>query len=144
MQTFIYCRVTLHVSGVTAPIIRSTKNIPNFCHNLAPVTQYFIHIRYKFQSNTTVFLTKCSYGNMFRLYWVIIRPSKEQIQCINIYSAFWDPKRVWDPRMHYKYWNIGSVLWKAWWLLIRVQTCCRKNISIINCCVWLRFIPCMN
>jgi hypothetical protein len=28
----------------------------------------------------------------------IIRPSKEQIQCITIYSAFWDPKRlsVWD------------------------------------------------
>ena len=26
MQTFIYCKVTLHVSGVTAPIIRSTKN----------------------------------------------------------------------------------------------------------------------
>ena len=26
MQTFIYCRVTLHVSGLTAPIIRSTKN----------------------------------------------------------------------------------------------------------------------
>jgi len=26
MQTFIYCRVTLHVSGVTAPIIRRTKN----------------------------------------------------------------------------------------------------------------------
>ena len=23
---FIYCTVTLHVSGVTAPIIRSTKN----------------------------------------------------------------------------------------------------------------------
>ena len=23
---FIYCKVTLHVSGVTAPIIRSTKN----------------------------------------------------------------------------------------------------------------------
>jgi len=27
MQTFIYCRVTLHVSGVTAPIIRSTKTV---------------------------------------------------------------------------------------------------------------------
>ena len=40
---------------------------------------------------------------MFRLYWVIIRPSKGQIQCIKIYSAFWDPKRVWDPRMRYKF-----------------------------------------
>jgi len=26
MQIFIYCKVTLHVSGVTAPNIRSTKN----------------------------------------------------------------------------------------------------------------------
>ena len=26
LQIFIYCKVTLHVSGVTAPIIRSTKN----------------------------------------------------------------------------------------------------------------------
>ena len=26
MQLFIHCKVTLHVSGVTAPIIRSTKN----------------------------------------------------------------------------------------------------------------------
>jgi len=26
MQIFIYCKVTLHVSGVTAPIIRSTIN----------------------------------------------------------------------------------------------------------------------
>ena len=26
MQIFIYCKVTLHVSGVKAPIIRSTKN----------------------------------------------------------------------------------------------------------------------
>ena len=26
MQIFIYCKVTLHVSDVTAPIIRSTKN----------------------------------------------------------------------------------------------------------------------
>ena len=25
MQVFIYCKFTLHVSGVTAPIIRSTK-----------------------------------------------------------------------------------------------------------------------
>ena len=26
MQIFIYCKVAVHVSGVTAPIIRSTKN----------------------------------------------------------------------------------------------------------------------
>ena len=25
-EIFIYCKVNLHVSGVTAPIIRSTKN----------------------------------------------------------------------------------------------------------------------
>jgi len=28
MQIFIYCKATLHVSGVTALIIRSTKNVP--------------------------------------------------------------------------------------------------------------------
>jgi len=27
MQIFIYCKVTLHVSEVTAPIIRSTKTV---------------------------------------------------------------------------------------------------------------------
>ena len=27
MQIFIYCKVTLHVSGVRASIIRSTKNV---------------------------------------------------------------------------------------------------------------------
>ena len=27
MQIFIYCKVTLHVSGVTAPMIRSTKTV---------------------------------------------------------------------------------------------------------------------
>jgi hypothetical protein len=48
----------------------------------------YIHTRYKFQSNTTIYYIKCSYGNMFRLYWIIIRPSKEQIQCIKIYGAF--------------------------------------------------------
>jgi len=26
MQIFIYCKVTINVSGVTAPIIRNTKN----------------------------------------------------------------------------------------------------------------------
>jgi len=27
MQIFIYCKVSVHVSGVTAPIIRSTKTV---------------------------------------------------------------------------------------------------------------------
>jgi len=53
-----------------------------------------VRTRYKFQSNTAIYYTKYSYGNMFRLYWVIIRPCKEQIQCIKIYSAFWDTKRL--------------------------------------------------
>jgi len=26
MQIFIYCKITLHVSGVNAPIVRNTKN----------------------------------------------------------------------------------------------------------------------
>ena len=33
MQTFIHCHVTLHVSGVTAPIIRSTINCICYLHN---------------------------------------------------------------------------------------------------------------
>jgi len=33
-------------------------------------------------------------ANIFQLYWVIIRPSEDQIQCINIYSAFWDHKSL--------------------------------------------------
>jgi len=28
MQIFIHCKTTLHVSGVTAPIIRSIKTVP--------------------------------------------------------------------------------------------------------------------
>jgi len=48
--------------------------------------------KYKYQSNTPIYYTKYSYGNMFRLYWVTIRPSKEQIKSIKISSAFWDPK----------------------------------------------------
>jgi hypothetical protein len=34
---------------------------------------------------------------------------------------------VWDPRMHYKFWYIGSVLRRAWWWLSRVETYCHKN-----------------
>ena len=63
-------------------------------YSLAPQCYIIVHTRYKFQSNTKIYYTKYFYGNMFRLYWVIIRPSKEQIQCIKIYSAFWDPKRL--------------------------------------------------
>jgi hypothetical protein len=65
---------------------------------------------------------------MFRLYWFIIRPSKEQIQCIKLYSAFWDPKRAFGiPECTI---NVDTlyVLWKAWWWLNRVETCCHKNI----------------
>ena len=56
---------------------------------------------------------------------------------IYIYSGFWHIfycincttyLSIWDFRMHHKFWYIGSVLWKAWWWLSRVETCCNKNI----------------
>ena len=79
---------------------------------------------------------------MLQLYWFIIRPSGEQIQFINIYSAFWDTctfiltatpiVSFWDPRMHYKCWYIGYLLQKAWWWLNRVEKCCLKCNCIIK------------
>ena len=33
-----------------------------------------------------------------------------------------------DPKIPYTFWYIGSVLWKAWGWLNRVETCCHKNI----------------
>jgi hypothetical protein len=39
---------------------------------------------------------------------------------------------LWDPRMHYKYWYIWSVLQKAWWWLSRVKTCCLTCNCIIK------------
>jgi len=38
MQIFIYCKATLHVSGVTEPIIRSIKNCT---HSLRYRSYYF-------------------------------------------------------------------------------------------------------
>jgi len=43
MQTFIYCKVTLHVSDVTAPIIRSTKMCNRYLsigHNTGTATSF--------------------------------------------------------------------------------------------------------
>jgi hypothetical protein len=42
-QTFIHCKVTLHVSGITAPIIRSTKNVTatsGIGHNLGAAVSF--------------------------------------------------------------------------------------------------------
>jgi len=59
-------------------------------------------------------------------------------QCIYIYIQVSDTYAilstllpivsVYDPRIHYKFWYNGSVLWKAWWWLNTVETCCHKNI----------------
>jgi len=41
MQIFIYCKATLHVSAVTAPIIRSTKTVTAVSgtgHNIGTAT----------------------------------------------------------------------------------------------------------
>jgi len=39
MQIFIYCKATLHVSGVTAPIIRNIKN----CTRSLRYRSYFLY-----------------------------------------------------------------------------------------------------
>jgi hypothetical protein len=59
-------------------------------------------------------------------YWVYCMYSQVSDTCTFILTV---PPivSIWDPRMHYKYWYIGSVLQKAWWWLNTVQTCC------INC-----------
>ena len=57
MQIFIYCKVTLHVSGVTAPIIRSTKTVTATSgtgHNTGTATSLqsgliFIHLPMKME-----------------------------------------------------------------------------------------------
>jgi hypothetical protein len=66
--------------------IESSWDLPKIRSN---VSKFLVHSGIsnafgipEFQWNTTIYYTKYSYGNMFRLYWVIIKPSKEQIQYI--------------------------------------------------------------
>jgi len=48
MQIFIYCKATLRVSGVTAPIIRSIKNC-NRCIRYRSYTYYlYLMLRVQF------------------------------------------------------------------------------------------------
>jgi len=59
MQMFIYCKVTLHVSGFTAPIIRSIKNCTRslryrsyYLYRYSPPTwsvrDWFVRVRTKY------------------------------------------------------------------------------------------------
>jgi len=75
---------------------------------------------------------------------LIIRSSKLYLQplvyirmwwpAVVKFNAFWYPKRYafGIPECTIKFWYIGSVLWKAWWCLNRVETCCHKNILCSN------------
>jgi len=45
ISRFIYCKTTLHVSGVTAPIIRSTKN----CNRSLRYKYYDLYRRLRLQ-----------------------------------------------------------------------------------------------
>jgi len=110
-----------------------------------PAHVYLIHTRYKFQSNTAIYYTKHSYSNMFRLYWVIIRPSKEQTECIKIYSAFWDPKRkaFGIPECTINFDTLDLFFGRPDDDSIESKHVAIRMFCVINCCVWLKFIPCM-
>jgi hypothetical protein len=85
---------------------------------------------------------------MFRLYWVIIKPSKNRSnvskfilhsgipEFIKIYSAFW------DPRMHYQFWYIESVFWKTWWGSMESKHVAIRTFCVTNFCVCLKCMPC--
>ena len=81
---------------------------------------------------------QCLYDKVIKFYdWLL-----HLVGCfIWIYSGLWQMYyytnctiycKMWDPRMHYKCWYIGSVLQEAWWWLSTVETCCLKCICIIK------------
>jgi len=62
-------------------------------------------------------------------------PSKEQIRCIKIYSAFWDPKRVWDPRMHYNFDTLDLFFGRSDDDSIQSKHVAIRILCVTNCCV---------
>jgi len=51
---------------------------------------------------------------------------------------------VWGPRRHYKFWYIGSFFGRPDDDSIESKHVAIRIFCVINCCVWLKFIPCMN
>ena len=57
MQIFIYCKATLHVSGVTAPIIRSIKNCTRSLRNMSYCKmQYDLYRRLRVQFSVVLMM----------------------------------------------------------------------------------------
>jgi hypothetical protein len=62
-----------------------------------------------------------------------------------VYNAIWDPKCIWDPRLHNKPWYIGPVLLKRPDDdFIKVGTCRLRNILCNKLLCLTGFIPCIN
>jgi hypothetical protein len=45
-----------------------------------------------------------------------------------LYQLYYPLEAFGNPECTIKFWNIGYVLWKAWWWFNRVETCCHKNV----------------
>jgi len=76
MQMFIYCKVTLHVSGVTAPIIRSTKN----CNRNLP----YRPDRTTLEGSSFSSIMTCTGGSSYSF----ITPDDGCCDTLNMYSDF--------------------------------------------------------
>ena len=78
---------------------------------------------------------------MFRLFWVIFRPFKKQIQVyklgdldLDIFPLLWVIFRPFKKQI--QVYKLGPVSWRAWRRLKGVETCRPKILFyVINCCV---------
>ena len=95
---------------------------------------------------------------MFRLFWIIFRPFKKQIkvyQClwwilgsrtltvsgiiiakVNVYVQFCNNYTTYIDKL-------GSVTWRAWWWLKRVETCRPKIVFYVISCVVTDILYCV-
>jgi len=113
----------LQTASVLGNICRGMKCLTVKCLNYKYWLNFVIKKVWKYQSNHNILLHQIQfYGDMFRHFWVIFRPSKEQIQGNKSLCAFWDPKHAFGiPKYSINFDYLGSVPLRAWRWLKRVH-----------------------